>query len=464
MVTEGRARRRLVVEWALLGLLVACGDEEAGRPHRPPDVVMVVVDTWRWDALGANLEGDPEARAAKTPHLDGLANQGVLFTRAIASSPWTEPSVASMLTGEYPTVHGAHGVLADVAPIRLAVPTLAETLAGAGYYNVGVVNGYFLSPDFGFDRGFDVFDYVSSSNLDIRRAGESVDAALAHLEHAPRDRPWFLFLHLFDPHLAYDPPEGWRGSAGDYEGPYADLRGMRTGRLDTSPSALERMRALYDGEVGYVDSEVGRLVQNLGTERARLLVVTADHGEEFGDHGGWEHGHSMYQELVRVPLIVVPPADRPPSRTRVDTQVRLLDLMSTALEATGLEPAPGTPSQSLFPWFEATEGAVPRDEDLPAISEKVHLGEPCLALRDGEYTLIGTPGSRRWELYSRGDPLETTDLAPGHRQELDRLRGRLRRMMRVLRDRSETFGKAEQGVEIPTGELESLRSLGYIED
>ena len=124
-----------------------------------------------------------------------------------------EPSVATIFTGHYPTVHGAYGTLANVAPIRAELPMLTEILSDAGYHTVAVVNGFFLSPKLGFDRGFELFDYFSSSNLDIRRADESIDVALEYVLRRPPDAPLFLLLHLFDPHMAYDPPPPWASTS-----------------------------------------------------------------------------------------------------------------------------------------------------------------------------------------------------------------------------------------------------------
>ena len=446
---------------ALLGLAAACGrgPEDAGRPE-PPDIVLIIVDTWRWDTLGAN---DAARAEGITPHLDRLAQRGVRFRRAFASSPWTEPSVASILTGLHPTVHGAYGRLADVAPIRGAVPLLAETLSDIGYRTVAVVNGFFLSPKLGFDRGFDVFDYFSSSNLEVRRAGASVDAALAHLADGSETAPVFLLLHLFDPHLAYDPPAPWGGGdSSRYAVPFSDLRGMRLGTLDSDEDHLAHVRRLYEGEVAYVDRELGRLmerVDEIRSRRERLIVVTSDHGEELGDHGGWEHGHAMYRELLQVPLLVIPPASRPAAASVVDAQVRLLDLMPTLLDAAGVAAPSAGSAQSLFDWFE--EGPLARD--LPVYSERVHLGEPSVSLRDGRHALIHYPAQDRYELYDqRADPLEMEDLATADPERVLRLRRRLKRIQETLRNRSLGYEGGEEGVELTPEELDKLRSLGYV--
>jgi arylsulfatase A-like enzyme len=420
----------------------------------------VVIDTWRWDALGAN----GAARAGITPELDALvARGGVRFSRAIASSPWTEPSVATLLTGQYPTIHGAYGRLAKVGKIRHQIPTIAEILSAAGYRTLAVTNATFLSPRLGFDRGFEVYDYLASTNRITRRARETVDAALEHLRNLRHERPVFLFLHLFDPHLAYDPPPPWHLRWTEvYRGPFAALRSMRKGTFRPSAEKFSYVRALYDGEVSYSDHELGRFFRQLEEVRPgreRMIVVTADHGEEFGEHGGWEHGHAMYRELVQVPLLIVPPAAHQVDRAVVDAQVRLLDLLPTLLEAAAVEPPAGLPGTSLFSWFEGS----PLDEDLVAYSERVHLGASSASLRDGRYALVYYPKGPRFELFDqRQDPAEAHDLGPSQPGRVEDLRQRLEALAASLGQRAAELGGAPQMVDLSVDELEQLRALGYL--
>ena len=454
------ADRRIVTLALLLSALsigaVACGPTEV-RTFSRPDLILVVVDTWRWDALGAN--GSP--RADITPHLDELATSGVRFSRAFTSSPWTAPSVGTMMTGRYPTVHGAYGPVGDVSRIRSGVPTLAEILSSAGYHTLGVVNGFFLSPTFGFDRGFDVYDYVASSNKKIRRAGPTVDDALELLREERNVGPLFLFLHLFDPHLNYDPPPPWdRRWTEDYHGPFAGLGSMRGGTYDPSPEELAYVRALYDGEVGYADHELGRFFEELDEilpGRERMIVVTSDHGEEFGEHGAWEHGQSMYRELVQIPLLLVPPASRPVARPVVDAQVRLLDLLPTFLELADVAPPDGLPGTPLFPWF---EGFLV-DDDLLAYSEREHLAAPTASVRDGSHALVFYLEDARAELFDQlRDPTEDEDLAPSDPDRVRTLRGQLDALAESL-ERGVLELDARESVQLTEEQLERMRSLGY---
>ena len=456
------AAARLALAGSLL-LLTGCGGEQ-GADGRP-DLVLVIIDTWRWDAFGANGAARPEL----TPQLDALAAGGVRFSRAIASSPWTLTSVASLLTGHYPTVHGAYGRYKKLSSIRAQVPMLAELLAAEGYATAAVINNPFLEAHFGFDRGFDTYDYAPASNLDARRAGPSVDAALDLLGEADAKRPVFLLLHLFDPHLSYDPPPPWDHRwTGDYRGslqpPLHPIKQIRSGSFAPSPEDAVYLRALYDGEVGYADQEMGRFFRALNAlrpGRERMIVVTSDHGEEFGDHGGWEHGHTMYREQVQVPLIVVPPASRPPRRGVVETQIRLLDLFPTLLEAAGLSAPEAAPGRSLFPLMDDDADG----DDRPAYSEREHLGEPAAAWRDGTHTLIAYPEQERLELFhTLEDPGETRDLSAPEAERARALEERLETLADLLERRAEELGPRAGESEIDPELLDDLRSLGYVGD
>jgi arylsulfatase A-like enzyme len=288
-----------------------------------------------------------------------------------------------------------------------------------------------------------------------------VDAALKHLREARNEGPVFLWLHVFDPHLAYDPPGEWqRRYTPDYHGMFADLFSMRKGDFTPSPEELAYIRGLYDAEVSYVDQELGRFFRELDRVlpgRERMILVTADHGEEFGEHGGWEHGQSMYRELVQVPLVMVPPASRPPARRVVDAQVRMQDVLPTLLDAGGVEPPKGLPGTSLFPWFEGSA----LNDDLVAYSEREHLGPRSAALRDGKHALILYLDEGRMELYDQiADPAEANDLAAVHPDRVRALRERLDATAKLFEEIAADL-EAHQGVELSPAQWERMRSLGY---
>jgi len=456
------ARARRLVALGLVAL-AACGPTEPdvpAEPADPVDVVLIVIDTWRWDDLGANGAHERDV----TSRLDRFAERGVRFERAITQSPWTLPSVATLLTGRYPTIHGAYGRYKDVRAIRRSIPTLAELFRASGYRTAALVNAPFLGPKFELDRGFEVYDHHPSRNDRLRRAGPTVNQAIRVLE-APRDAPLFLLVHLFDPHMDYDPSKKTRGrfTAG-YQGPIAapfrDLRALRSGEFDPADADRDFLRALYQEEVAAVDQALQRLFDALAaSEQDEVVVVTADHGEEFGDHGGWEHGHTVYWEQVRVPLIVVPPPSIEPARSVIGAQVRTLDIAPSLLEAAGRPIPDAWPGRSFWPWITGDEEPAPR----VALSEHVHLGRPAAALRDGRHTLVRYLADETSELYdASSDPYESNDVAAREPGIVAELEERLAELTEALQTRARAMDDGSGELELDPELEERLRSLGYL--
>ncbi len=413
----------------LLGLLTSLfpGFASCAREPRRPNVLLVVIDTLRADRLGCQ-----GGARDLTPNLDRLAAEGVRFANAWSQAPWTLPSTASLLTSLYPEQHGAGGSLPRFRGLDPTVRTLAEDLRDAGYRTGSIVNVAFLDEPFGLTRGFEDVDAKHfESNRVVRRATETTDAALAWLEKGD-GRPFFLLAHYFDPHAVYDPPQPYRrrfAAEGDREedgfvfGTRVEMIAIRRGELVPDPATLERAERLYDGEVAYTDHEVGRLLaglEALGLAEDTLVVVTSDHGEEFGDHGGFEHGHTMYTELLHVPLLLRLPGVLP--RRVVDAAVRLVDVAPTVLELCGLPPNPEHAGESLTRLLGGTE---PADRD--SLAHGNFWGPPLRSWRSGPLHLIVPPSERRPpELYDwRADPREQEDLARVRPREVERLRHEL---------------------------------------
>jgi arylsulfatase A-like enzyme/tetratricopeptide (TPR) repeat protein len=311
---------------ALAGLLLAAAPPPAGRapaPSRPAsrDVVLVTIDTLRADALG--FAGN---KRAQTPVLDRLASQGRVFTNAHAHNVVTLPSHTNILTGLYPFQHGVR----DNTGFKLAarIPTLATVLKGAGYATGAFVAAFPLDSQFGLNHGFDVYDdhYPKGANetefvLPERRGDEVVRLALAWWK-ARAGKPRFLWVHLYDPHAAYEPPE-----------PFAS-------RFKDDP---------YLGEVAAADSFLAPLLGPFldGKEKPALVVVTADHGEALGDHGEQSHGLFAYEATLKVPLVVWGRGITPGRDAR---SARHVDVFPTVLQAAGVTSAPGPrrPGRSLL--------------------------------------------------------------------------------------------------------------------
>lgn len=441
-----------------LGVNPGCGQGPPGR-----FVVLVIMDTVRRDALGCyGHAGDP------TPSIDWLASEGIRFDHAVSTSGWTLPSVASIVTGNWPSIHGALGRGANLTPIRPEMVTAAEVMKQAGYNTAGYANAAFVSPRLGFDRGFDVFDHVYSFNETSRRADETMDAALQYIrEHRGED--CFLLIHLFDAHLDYDPPGQWatRFTDGRTDPPpplsiedCLDMEGPDG--APPAPADSAYIRGVYEGEVGFVDAQIGRLgneLMKLGLFERSLVVVTSDHGEEFWDHGGFEHGHTLYQELVHVPLIVKFPSDLHPPK-RVHWQVRLIDVMPTVFDYLGISKPETFAGESLMPYVRN----VPTGH-RNAFSESLLYGTRRIAWRTGDFVYIQDIEEGRdevGELYNwRADPDEHIDIAADNPEITEQVRRQCMEFYFDLLGRARTMSPLVP-IDMSPDEIDKLKSLGYV--
>jgi arylsulfatase A-like enzyme len=341
-------------------------------------VVLVSIDTLRRDHVGAYGYAKPT-----TPRLDALAREGVLCLDAVSNSSWTLPSHLSMLTSVDP---GAHGGVDMSHAFNRRVPTLPALLRKAGFATQAVTSHLYVSAVYGLDEGFDHLDFHQD-----RKATDVANRAMDLLDRFG-DRPFFVFLHFYDPHWHYDPPEATRRI---FEEPYA---GSITGRLQDfskrdrkSVSEADRahLLALYDGEIRYVDDELGRLLDHLrarGLDRGTLVTVTSDHGEEFLEHGSWEHQKTLYEEVVRIPLLLAGPNVAP---RREASQVSLLDVAPTVLAWAGVDIPSEMRGQSLL-------STVPGRE---AYGETDHTV-------DGTRKVFVRGGESRWKGIFSLDPLD----------------------------------------------------------
>jgi arylsulfatase A-like enzyme len=404
---------------AFLLAILAGRSLAAGRP----DIVLIVVESLRVDRLGCY-----GYRRPTSPCIDRLAASGVLVSNAFAAAPWTMPSVMSLFTGLYPSRHGM--TVADARPAA-DLPCLAEQLRRAGYQTMGVVANPALTRKSGYGRGFEFYDdFTAFMGIDTLSgpvagaeertsgvsgvAGTVTRQGLSLLKRRDPSRPLFLFLFYFDPHYDYLPPPPFDALFRDAQRPMPDRFLVLQTRL-VSPPERQSLEALYDGEVRYTDGQIGRLVDEIGkTPRpdGTLFVVTADHGEEFWEHGGMGHGYTLYDELLRVPLLFSVaglPAGLPAGRT-VAGPVSLVDVMPTILALAGIEPPSGLQGRSL--------AAVLRDPALPLpevpLFAEARLREPLLAARTAGWKAIQPlAADRPAELYDLlADPGEKSNLAP----------------------------------------------------
>jgi arylsulfatase A-like enzyme len=451
---------------AVLAALAGCGSERASLP-RPRGILLVVLDTLRADGL--SLYGNPRQTS---PALDALAARSVVFENAVSHAPWTLPSFVGLLSGRYPS--------SSVFSEGTLHTSLVEALRTAGYRTAAFTEGGYVSRHFALDRGFESF-WEEEGKTFLARPGtprgagsveRTFDAAIAWL-HEPRSEPFFLLVHTYEIHTPYrqreyaeELPRGRLGPT--YE--ERDRQAVRSGRLSVGPVERAYVRALYDGGVRAVDRQVERLlraVEETGRADDTLVVVTSDHGEDLGGRSPralGDHGHQLYDELLRVPLVVrLPGAPWPAGR--VDTQVRLVDVVPTLLELAGAPVPAGLAGSSLVPVLEGRERS-PRLA-YAELRRSPWNEHPRTAVRDGRYKLIANllpraPGWPEIEFYDVGaDPGEQENLIGIRSDALDRLAGSLEAQRRALHGDG-TLAMPEEGLAPP--ELRrQLEALGYVD-
>ncbi len=440
---------RLVAVVALVGAIAFAGCS----PSPPDSVLLIVVDTLRPDHLGAYGYARPTS-----PHMDQWARGARRFDQAWSTSSWTLPAFGSILTGRYPDQHGA-GKLHPTAQIPIPgalnskLPTLSERLEQGGWHTAAIVNNPFLHERFGLNRGFQRYDYSPADNVELRRADASVDLMLEWLEEI--QSPFFVMLHLFDPHLGYDPPAPVRGrfTGESLEGyPVADLRGIRSRAAEISSGERQFIEAAYDEEIVFVDEQLGRLFSALderGLDSRLLVILTSDHGEEFFEHGSFEHGHSLHQEVVKVPLLIRGPGIAAGTSPE---PVSLVDLAPTILEALSLPSLPDTEGISLWPLL--TEGTAPEARSLRA--EGALWGPPRGSTLEYPFRLLLEPELGRVQLFNlEQDPRETQDLSAVQAE-------RLAFLLQKWEARSQSASPDWVLPDLDRDTLERLRSLGYV--
>jgi len=409
--------------WANPRLVIPEVPLEEGTPSR--NIIVFLVDTLRPDHLGAYGYG-----RSTSPHLDALAEESLLFTSAHAGAPWTKASVATIFTALPPTLHGAED-FQDRLPD--SITTLAEALRSAGYRTGAAgANGWIFNRKFnmlqGFEEAYDVLDHKREGGA---RADSIVAEAIDWIERN-KDGPFFLYLHLIDPHEPYVPSEALRASFS--RRPYT---GSLTGRLegpgahqsrqaaDVDQADLDFLVDLYDAEVRFADDRLGELVaylRSVGLWEETAFVFTADHGEELLDHGSWSHGGTLYQEQLVVPLLIKPPASMGIPAGRIDEAIGLAHLPTTLTSFAGL-PAEGLPfhGQNLVSLVMAPQLWKPQIVLSELNKEHIH----SVALRDGDRKYIRSFAPAEQELLFdlASDPEESRNLVDSvGEKELSRYR------------------------------------------
>lgn len=425
---------------ALVSFLLLAAAGALAAPSPPPNIILITLDTTRADRMG--FLG---SKLGLTPHLDALAKQGVVFTHAYAHVPLTTASHATILTGTYPQYNHVNDF---GKPLGAGLPYLPDILHHHGYRTAAFVGSLILDPldglAPGFDRGFDFYDagyrlrraHEDRYQTVERRANQVIGHALAWLRHNPQ-RPFFLWIHLYDAHDPYDPPP-----------PYAQ-------RYASFP---------YDGEIAYVDAAVGHLLTVLraqGLYDRALIAVMADHGEAFGEHGERTHGIFLYDETIHVPLLFKLPDGRFAGE-QISARAGLVDVMPTILTALGMQLPGAVQGESLLELMrtQARAGhAGGHEADRPIYAEtdypqRAFGWSPLRALRDGKYLFIEAP---RQELYDQlADPKEVHNLA-GNRPAVA---GTLAKNLDSFRARTSAATSAKGAVDAQ--QAQKLNALGYV--
>lgn len=417
-------RRTLAIAaLAALSIAVSCGRREP-EPLAGYNVVLITIDTLRADHIGAY-----GYTAAATPNIDALARDGVRFDNAIAGAPLTLPSHATILSGMHPHRHGLRNNGAGALPNGL--PTLATTFAEAGYRTAAFVGAFVLDHRFGLGRGFETYDDEIERDPDAPAGIEAERPASAVIDRAIRwmggadARPYFLWVHVYDPHAPYSPPEPYRSTF--------------SGRL-------------YDGEIAYADAEIGRLLEALrrapGAERT-VIAVMGDHGEALGEHGELTHGVLLYEPTLRVPLIIHAP--RLKSRT-VTVPVGLADIAPTLTALVALaKPARADGvdlSAALLAQREPAEHDLYSETQYPTLFGWSGME----AARRGALKLIDSPAPELFDLAT--DPREARNVYTTERRSMFALRAALDALRRDA--------VTSQPVKMDPETAQKLASLGYL--
>jgi arylsulfatase A-like enzyme/Tfp pilus assembly protein PilF len=424
----------MAVGAALLLFLEGCHQKEAAPPAPAPrdaNVLLITLDTTRADHLSCY-----GPHGAKTPHLDGLAARGVRFAQATAQVPLTLPSHACIMTGAYPPVHG----LRDMGGFILdqSHPTIASLAQSAGFATAAFVGSRAVARHFGLSHGFDIYDDDMGAQTEEgklpgifpeRRAGVVTNRALEWLKQNA-GKKFFLWVHYYDPHEPYDPPE-----------PYKHQYAQR----------------LYDGEIAYMDEQVGRLLDGLeqfGLGSRTLVVAVGDHGESLGEHGELTHGIFLYDATLHVPLIVSGP-DVPGGKV-IEDQVRSIDLHPTVMEFLHLAPSREAQGVSLWPLIQSGTRVRSNYSYGETIYPKTYMGWSELrAMRTDGWKYILAPHPELYDLHR--DPGELQNLIAQHAAEADQFQ-------KLLWKVAGTQGKTENLTTVPMDQQtrRELESLGYV--
>ncbi len=442
------------------GPILSASLPSPGQPApgvRPRNVIVYLVDTLRADHLGCYGYDRPVS-----PRIDAFARQAIRFRHTVAQSSWTRPSTCTILTGLLPRTHGVNG-RRDV--LSEAAVTLAERLRERGYETAGFVTNGNVARSFGLAQGFATYRLLPRK----RSAATDVNAAAAEwlATEWTQDAPFFLYLHTAEPHAPYVPPPPFRqrfapGAQDENLGRLGFLKRLEERKIQATPELRKNLMDLYDAEIATNDDAFGALLDLLvqrGLWQETVIVFLSDHGEEFLDHGGWEHGQTLHNEMLDVPLIVRAPGLE--AGKGVERQVQHADVVPTILDLLSLPIPPGLEGRSLLPWMAGLDANVTEGENGAeiAFSWLEADGLQSAAVTTPTWRLIENrrPISGRLLYDHRADPTERHDLARERPVRTGFLGTQLQAEERLNR------GKLRAGEVTVDPELrKQLEALGYL--
>jgi arylsulfatase len=439
-----------LVAWApaaLTGLGTGAGRE---APSSRPNLLFILVDTLRYDHLtpyGYERETSPEIQRL-------LADAGAVMENAYSQAPWTLPSAVSYMTSRDPGEILAEDPATFAIPAEL--PSLGEVMAELGYAAAAFYANPALHRGNGFTRGFETF-YTPEGFGALGHHAEEINRRAIPWLQAHRDRPFFLYVHYIDPHDPYMNPDVVDGRSPYFDDPGGVngtwVHGVYAGRipLDDLDREVRHLTALYDTEVRYVDRAIGELVASLPEEilANTLIVLTADHGEELHDHGGWKHGHNLYEHQIHVPLIFRWDG-RIPAGRRLAGTVRLIDLAPTLVEAAGGEPPAGWQGVSLL-------GALTGRSELP------RLAAFAQDLQVGPLRAAAVVDGKKLILFNREEPFAPSNPLQRHLHELDMARLQRLELYDLAADPAERRNLLAGGAEPAAPDRVQAAPIGAVE-